>query len=114
AFAEQRTEFFADFQELGQVLDVAARERVFDDRGGSSATRGRIHSAAHFGASFFNKSNDFADFGFHKVCPLEALVLKPIPQGLKHQNCKLVNVRASSDPGAAIYGLLLIASHPRL
>src|SRR5437879_12662537 len=62
---EQFTEFFANVHQLGQVLDVFAGTGILDNCHASRAPRRRLDGAAHFGASFFYESCEFADFSSH-------------------------------------------------
>ena len=58
--------FFADLHEFSEVLNEFSSERIFDHGCGGSASCGRIHRLAHFGVSFFQEDNNFANFGFHR------------------------------------------------
>src|SRR5438132_10957768 len=65
ALREQFTEFFPNVHQLGQVLDLFAGTGILDNCYASRAPRRRLDGAAHFGASFFYESCEFADFSSH-------------------------------------------------
>jgi len=80
ALREQFTEFFANVHQLGQVLDVFAGTGILDNCHASRAPRRRLDGAAHFGASFFYESCEFADFSSHfAICFFCISQLRSVP-----------------------------------
>ena len=64
-FRQQRAQFLADVDQLGEVFDIAPRERVLDHGDRRRASRRRFDRAAAFLARLFEENRELADFRFH-------------------------------------------------